>query len=50
MTINFTSFSTTTTLTIQANTGQLLGSGMPTTITAAAPFTLKNISARWQRI
>ena len=48
--IRFTSFATVTALTVQPNTGQVLGAGMPTTITPGAPFTVKNLANRWQRI
>jgi hypothetical protein len=48
--ISFTSFSTTTVLTVQANTGQVMGAGIPTTITPGTPFRLKDIVGRWQMI
>lgn len=50
--INFTAFSgiTSLTLQVQAGSGQVLGGGMPSTITNALPFSLKNITFRWQRV
>ena len=48
--VSFTAFGTTTTLTLQANTGQVMGGGMPTTIAGGTPFRVRFLSGRWQRM
>jgi hypothetical protein len=48
--IEMTFFGGVTTLTVQANTGQTMGGGVPTTATSATPFRWRLLSGRWQRM
>jgi hypothetical protein len=48
--IEVTWFSGVTTLTMQANTGQVMGGGTPTTASNATPFRWRVLSGRWQRM